>query len=123
MSADVRADALELVRRAAAAAQEAGDLDVFLGDLERIRVQAVLGAARVQTSALDFQGRSEAKASARDQEDDRLLSAAEFAQLAGVSVWYVREHKNGLPIVRLTGGRYKFSAKGAQRWIRQRAGG
>jgi len=101
-----RQAALESVRAAALAARAAGDLPVFLGELERLRAEILIST----TSPLD-----------PPLEKDRILSVPEAARRIGRSPWWVYRNKNALPIVRLPTGRYGFSEKRLERWIERRA--
>lgn len=106
---EARQAALQSVRVAALAAQAAGDLPVFLGELERVRVEILLSASHPSDPLPASPNR------------DRLLSVAEVAQRIGRSLWWVYRNKNALPIVRLPTGRYGFSEKRLERWIERRA--
>ncbi len=105
MTAELRQSALESVRAAALQAQTDGDLPVFLGELERLRVEILISAT----------------SSPEPQLEDHLLSVAEVAQRIGRSRWWVYSNKNSLPIVRLPTGGYRFSEKRLKRWIERRA--
>jgi predicted DNA-binding transcriptional regulator AlpA len=100
---------LQAVRQAAAEAQAAGKLPIFLGELERVRVEIVFSAI----NSLEPLSAGPKK--------DRLLSAAEVAQRIGRSKWWIYENKDSLPIVRLQTGRYGFSEKALDRWMKRRA--
>lgn len=107
MTDEARHSALESVRAAALAAQAAGDLPVFLGELERLRVEILLSASHPSDPLTNPDG-------------DRLLSVAEVAERIGRSQWWVYRNKDALPIVRLPTGRYAFSEKRLERWIQRR---
>lgn len=105
MTDEARQAALESVRAAALDAQAAGDLPVFLGELERLRTEILISATSPPEQPL---------------ERDRLLSVVEVARRIGRSQWWVYRNKDSLPIVRLPTGRYGFSEKGLERWIERR---
>jgi hypothetical protein len=101
--------ALDLVRTAAMAARDSGELPEFLAGIERVRVEVLL--APVPTGA-----------AANPVEDaDRLLSTADTAKLLGRSPWWVRQNKDSLPLVRLPTGSFGFSSKGLDRWLKRRS--
>jgi hypothetical protein len=99
--ADLRAFAAEIPREA---------LPAFLGQLEALRVEILLAQAPTSGSPPP------------PEAPDRLLSVAETAARVGMSAWWVRQNKNALPIVRLPGGRFKFSERRLEAWIRRRSG-
>jgi len=103
--------ALESVRAAAQEALVSGELVDFLTELERVRLELVVAAAK----APRFEPAAQA------EEPNRLLSVEEAARRIGMSRWWVRENKDALPVVRLGGGRYRFSEKGIERWIDRRS--
>ena len=109
MSIDARQAALESVRTAALQAQADGELPVFLGELELVRMEILLS---VTTTAAQ---------PATPSKKDRVLSVNETAKRIGKSRWWVYANKDALPIVRLPTGRYGFSEKGLERWIVRRA--
>ena len=98
--ADLRALAEEMPREALAA---------FLGRLEAVRVEILLSQAPVSSSPPP------------EGKPDRLLSVGETAARIGMSRWWVRQNKASLPIVRLPGGRLKFSEKRLESWLGRRA--
>ncbi len=100
--ADLRVLARELPLEALAA---------FLGQLEAVRVEALLSRAAPASVSPPPQERP-----------DQLLSVADTAARVGMSPWWVRQNKGALPIVRLPGGRFKFSEKRLEAWLRRRAG-
>jgi hypothetical protein len=97
---------LRAVREVAAEAQESGDLVTFLTELERVRLEFVLTHSAPPTN---------------EDDGDRLLTPRQTADRMGVSIWWVRDNKDALPIVRLSTGCYRFSEKGLERWIKRRA--
>jgi hypothetical protein len=105
---EARNAALDAVRAAAKEALAAGELAIFFGELERVRVEVLMAAtASVQpaTSASNA---------------DRLLSVEQVAARIGRSRWWVYTNKDALPIVRFPTGRYGFSERGLERWIERR---
>ena len=105
----IRGDTLRLVREAATEADAEGALPIFLGELEKARVEILLAAIarRVVTRATHAP-------------QEQLLSVAEVARRIGRSKWWVYENKDSLPIVRLPTGRYAFSERGLERWLARR---
>ncbi len=109
MIVDLRQAALEAVRAAALEAQADGELSIFLGELERVRVEILFSA-----TAPAIQSEAGLK-------KDRVLSVKETAKRIGKSRWWIYKNSGALPIVRLPTGRYGFSEKGLERWIERRA--
>jgi hypothetical protein len=106
-----RADeAVLLVQEVAVAARIAGELPAFFAELERVRTEVLL--AQADTHAAQSPSRA-----------DRVLSTAQTAIRLNRSVWWVRQNKDSLPIVRLPSGRYGFSERGLERWLERRASG
>ncbi len=112
MKALQAAEALRLVREAALAAREAGELGEFLGELERIRVEALIAPATPPAAA----------SPEKPEQHDRLLTTKEVHERTGMSCWWIRQNKATLPIVRLQTGGYRFSERGLERWIQSRSG-
>jgi predicted DNA-binding transcriptional regulator AlpA len=104
-------DAVENVRQVTRDVTAAGELPVFLAALEQVRVEAVLSAR------LPIEPPRPAA-----QKPDRLLRVEETAATLGRSVWWVYRHKAVLPIVRFPNGRYGFSERKLDAWIRGRTG-
>src|SRR5258708_7574514 len=102
-------EVLQAVREAAFEAQAAGELPVFLGELERVRIEFLLSA-----TTLAAQPHAGSK-------KDRVLSVKETAKRIGKSRWWIYKNRGALPIVRLPTGRYGFSERGLERWIERRA--
>jgi hypothetical protein len=100
-------EALRALREAGEEARAAGELVAFLIELERVRLELLIALAKPEP--------------APSASPDRLLSAEEAAERIGMSVWWTRANRNALPIVRLPGGRYRFSAKALDRWLQRRA--
>jgi predicted DNA-binding transcriptional regulator AlpA len=112
-----RQETFAAVRIAVQQAVDAGELPGFLAELERLRVEAVLAAAK------PFQ----AAPAARDTPESRsrLLTVQEAADRLGRSRWWVYRHKATLPVTRLQTGGFGFDEKALERWIegRTQAGG
>jgi hypothetical protein len=108
---------LGVLRAAAAEATASGALPSFLADLERVRAEALLAAVPEPTVPVS----ASTSAPTPGETPDRLLSAHETAARLGTSTWWVRANRGDLPLVRLPGGRYKFSEKKLARWIERRA--
>jgi predicted DNA-binding transcriptional regulator AlpA len=102
-------EVLQAIRQVAATAQAAGELPIFLGELELVRMEILL-SARTSAAQLDT-----------GPKKDRVLSVKETAKRIGKSRWWIYQNRDALPIVRLPTGRYGFSAKGLERWIERRA--
>jgi len=102
-------EVLQALRQAAAEAQAAGELPIFLGELELVRMEILLSAATLAAQP------------ATGWKKDRILSVNETAKRIGRSRWWVYANKDALPIVRLPTGRYGFSERGLERWIERRA--
>jgi hypothetical protein len=99
--ADLRTLAGELPREALAA---------FLGQLETVRVEILLAQAPMSWAPLP------------QEKPDRLLSVAETAERVGMSPWWIRQNKDALhAIVRLPGGRFKFSERRLESWLKRKA--
>lgn len=109
MTIELRQAVLESVRAAALQAQADGELSIFLGDLERVRMEVLLSATALATQP------------ATGSKKDRVLSVNETAKRIGRSRWWVYANKDALPIVRLPTGRYGFSERALERWIERRA--
>jgi predicted DNA-binding transcriptional regulator AlpA len=102
-------EVLQAIRQAAGAAQAAGELPIFLGELELVRMEILHSATTLAAQP------------ATGSKKDRILSVKETAKRIGKSRWWVYANKDALPIVRLPTGRYGFSDKGLERWIERRA--
>ena len=102
-------EALQAIRQAAAEAQAVGELPIFLGELELVRMEILLSAT------------TPAAQPPTGWKKDRVLSVNETAKRIGRSRWWVYANKDALPIVRLPTGRYGFSERGLERWIERRA--
>lgn len=109
-SALIRQEAILSDLRALAVELPPGALPAFLGRLEALRIEILL--ARVPTSGPP----------PLQEAADRLLSVAETAARVGMSLWWVRQNKNALPIVRLPGGRFRFSERRLEAWLKRRSG-
>jgi len=99
--------ALEQVRQAAREASDAGLLPDFLAALERIRAEVLLDAMRPAPPP-------------PWREPDRVLSVEEAAAVLGKSKWWVYRHRHVLPLVRFPTGRYGFSERRLEGWIKGR---
>jgi predicted DNA-binding transcriptional regulator AlpA len=108
-TSEARQAVLEAVRAAAVEAQANGELPIFLGELERVRIEILI-------SVTGQPGRSSSGSI-----KDRLLSPAEAAERIGRSRWWVYQNKDALPIVRLPTGGYGFSERRLEQWIERRA--
>jgi predicted DNA-binding transcriptional regulator AlpA len=102
--------ALEQVRQAAREASAAGLLPDFLGALEKIRAEVLLDATRP------------APHPPSKREPDRVLSVEEAAAVLGKSKWWIYRNRHTLPRVKFSSGRYGFSARRLEEWIRGRSG-
>ncbi|HXN77540.1 MAG TPA: hypothetical protein VN965_02065 [Candidatus Dormibacteraeota bacterium] len=101
-------EVLQALRQAAAEAQADGELPIFLGELELVRMEILLSATAFAAQP------------ATGSKKDRILSVKETAKRIGRSRWWVYANKDALPIVRLPTGRYGFSEKRLERWIERR---
>ncbi len=108
MTMELRQAALESVRAAALRAQADGELPIFLGELELVRMEILLSAT------------TPAAPPTTGSRKDRILSVRETAKRIGRSRWWIYANKDALPIVRLPTGRYGFSEKRLERWIERR---
>jgi predicted DNA-binding transcriptional regulator AlpA len=113
------------LRRVAAEARAAGTLPALLGELERVRVEILLSPEAAAGASGVGEAPKPAPAPESPEElavasGDRILSVAEVAAKLGRSTWYVRQNRGALPLVRLGGRRYGFSAKKLERWIERR---
>ena len=101
---------LDAIREAARAALAEGNVPDFLADLERIRTDLLLQAAR--PPLLPPLPPTPART--------RLLSVKEVAALLGRSKSWVYKNRSILPIVRFPTGGYGFNAERIDRWIKVR---
>jgi len=103
-----RRETIAAVRSAAQDAAAAGELPIFLAELERVRVEAVLAIAapREERSAVKGSG--------------RVLSVDEAAARLGRSRWWIYRHKATLPITRFPTGGFGFDERRLERWIENR---
>jgi predicted DNA-binding transcriptional regulator AlpA len=101
VSASLQNQALEAVRTAAKAAASAGELPAFLGELERLRVEAITGLASPTNGS-------------------RVLTVEETAARLGRSVSWVYKNKATLPMVRFPTGGFGFDERRLERWIEGR---
>ncbi|SRR6266542_4181458 len=103
---------LAAVRVAVQEATANGHLPAFLAELELVRVEGVLAAARpAQGPPMEAE---------RRESRSRLLSVQEAAERLGRSRWWVYRHKAALPVTRLQTGGFGFDAKALERWIEGR---
>jgi predicted DNA-binding transcriptional regulator AlpA len=106
---ELRQAALESVRVAAIQAYADGELPIFLGELELVRMEILVSATTRAAQPLT------------GSKKDRVLSVNETAKRIGRSRWWIYANKDALPIVRLPTGRYGFSERALERWIERRA--
>jgi len=95
-------EALRLVREVATEAIAAGGLPAFLAELERVRSEAILDAARPM------------------RQPDRLWSVREAAERLGRSPSWVYKNKGALPLVRFPTGGFGFNSASLTEWIESR---
>lgn len=94
-------EALAAIRAAADEAASAGELPAFLGELERVRVEALTALAAPKNGS-------------------RVLSVEEAAARLGRSPSWVYKNKACLPAVRFPTGGYGFDERKLERWIEGR---
>ena len=90
------------------------DAPALIGELQRMQATV---QARMISALAHPDGHPEASAAA-----DRLLTVKEAAQRLGVSADWLYRHARTLPFVVRLGAGLRFSARGIERYIRQRRG-
>jgi hypothetical protein len=100
-SSAAQRQAIESVRTAAQEASAAGELPAFLGELERVRVEAIAGMTT-------------------PKDGYRVLSVEETATRLNRSPSWVYKNKATLPVVRFPTGGFGFDEAKLERWIENR---